>query len=387
MPTASPFTITVYDKNYRRQGVVRAPASLNVLQVWNTPGQAAFVLNASDAKIPVLAAKGSRCVISYQAPGIPRHTLMSGLVSQFAGTSGVGATRTFTVMDDLDALNEIIGHPVPGQPLSNQSATGYDTRTGPLGDVIKAYVSANVTGQGIRRLAVAANAGDGPRITQRIRMHNLGEVLLPVATAHGLGVRVVQVGATRQLQTWTPETYPRVLTEESGIVQSAEFSITPPEVTRVVVGIGGEDVAREFFGDSGGFVNTAAEDEWGIRRKEFIDARDIEQTDPNKAALALARATERLQEGAAKASLKAELAETSRFQYWKAFKLGAQMSVKPSGVATITDRVREIEFDWQAGNPRPVITPRIGEWSDSQDDQLYRVVGSALRRITDLETR
>lgn len=382
-----PIAITVFDKDYARKGVVAAPLSVNVMLQWNAPGVASFRLDADHRRVNDLVAPGARCVISYRAPGITEHILLSGLVSEAKGSGGpLSPVREFVVLDDLNVLNEIIGYPVPGSPLSAQSAAGYDTRTGPLETVLKGYVSANVTGQAIPRLTVQSSSGAGPTTTEKIRMHQLGEKLLPLATAAGLGVRVVQTGTTRQLQTWTPTTRPRVLTEASGIVQSAEFAYLPPEVTRIVVGIGGEDVARQFFGPpTTGYVDAAAEALWGIRRQEFIDARDIAQDDANKAAMALQRAQERLAEGASKASLKAELAETGAFRYGAAYRLGDLVSVQPAGAAVITERVREIEFEWD--DDGLTITPRVGEWQDSMADKHWKAVRLALRATNELGAR
>ena len=383
-----PIQITVFDKAYQRRGPIAAPQAFNALMVWNTPGLATFSVDASHQRVDDLVTPGARCVVTYRPTPSTTVHITSGLVAELKGeSSGVGGTRTFGVLDDLDEINRIIGYPVPGSPLSAQSATGYDVRTGPLEKILKDYVSANVAGQGIPRLTVQASSGAGPTMTEKIRMHPLGERLLPLATNNGLGVRIVQTGTTRQLQTWTPATYPRVLTEESEVVQSAEFAYSPPEVTRIVVGIGGEDVARQFFGPpTTGYVDTAAEALWGIRRQEFIDARDIAQDDPNKAALALQRAKERLAEGGAKASLKAELVEAGGFRFGVAFGLGDVVSVKPSGGEVITDRVREVEIDWTAAGGL-VVTPRVGEWQDSQTDDLYRAVRTALRAIHDLGAR
>lgn len=384
-----PIRITVYDKGYTRKGVVAAPSGVNVLQVWNAVGETTFTLDASHPRVNDLVTPGSRCVVEYQADeSSPPIVLMSGPV---AATKGAGSvddkTREFRVVDDLDELNRIVGYPVPGSGLGSQSGAEYDTRTGLLGNVIKGFVSANVTGQGIPNLTVAANAGDGPSQTVKVRMASLGEKLLPLATAKGLGVRIVQTGTTRELQTWVPSTFARVLTEESGIVQTAEFSLLPPEVTRVVVGIGGEGTARQFYGPpTSGYADSAAEALWGLRRQEFIDARDIDTADANKATLALERATERLEEGKAKASLKGELTETGTFRYGVGYALGGLVSILPAGAnAPITERIREVEFEWDEDGL--TITPRVGEWQESTDAAHWKTTRALLRRVNDLGAR
>ncbi|MFB7798928.1 hypothetical protein [Isoptericola sp. NPDC056134] len=378
-----PIQITVYDKAYARKGVVGAPKSVNVLLLWNLPGYATFVVDRDHRRVNDLVTPGARCVVTYQPRGMSRQTILSGIVSEVTGGGGpVDGTREFMILDDLNVLNEIVGYPVPANAASSQSTSAYDTRSGPLGDVIKGFVRANATGQSVPRLTVQADAGDGPTKTVKVRMTNLGEKLLPLATAAGLGVRVIQVGTTRQLQTYTPGTYPRTLTEESGVATGVEFKITMPEVTRITVGIGGVGTARQFYGPpTTGFVDTAAEALWGIQRHEWIDARDVAQADADKATIALQRATERLAEGAAKTSLKCELMENGRLAFLKSYNVGDVMTVKPAGSAALVERASEVEIDWAEGSPEPEITPRIGDWSDSDDEANNKLVRRLSRAV------
>jgi len=220
------------------------------------------------------------------------------------------------------------------------------------------------------------------------RMRNLGEHMLDAGIRRGLGWRVVQTGTTRQIQAWAPATYPRVLTEESGVVLSAEFSITPPEVTRITVGAYGEGVDRKFIGPPVvDFADEDAEALWGIVRHEFIDARDIDPEAGSWTNEARDRAVERLLEGAAKSSLKAELIEAGPFRYGVTFDLGDKVSIKPAGAAVITDRVREVEINWDADSGLTV-TPRVGEWSDdSASAAHWKATRTALRRVNDLGAR
>jgi hypothetical protein len=376
--------IKVYDKAYVYKGAVARPHGVNVLLLWNAPGLAEFSLDSDAPRVAALATTGARCVIERLRPDNTWVAEMSGLVTEAAGGGGsLDGTRTFSVLDDWTVLNEIVGYPVPANPLSSQSGSAYDVRFGPVESVLKGFVTSNVSGQSFPKLTVQVDTGAGPTVTRSVRMHTLAERLWPMVSTAGLGVRVIQSGSTRELQTWIPATHARELTEASGIVASVEFSRRSPEVTRVVVGIGGEGTARQFYGP---FVNTTVETAWGIRRAEFIDARDIETTDPDRADLAEERAQERLTEGSATASLKAELAETGTFRYGTAYNLGDKVTIRPVGSDPITDRVREVELDWSTDNGL-VITPRIGEWQDSQTDRLWRTVDKTLRATNDLGTR
>ncbi len=390
MEEEPPIRITVYDKNYARKGYVTSPNSVSILLAWNLPGLTTFEVDASHSRVNDLVAEGSRCVVEYRPEGKPWKTVMSGIVSDKRGSGGPeAAIREFTVLDDLDVVNMMIDYQVPAQPASNQSAARHDVRTGPLETVFKGFASANITGRGYPRLTVQASAGLGDTVTVRHRMRNLGEHMLDAGIRRGLGWRVVQTGTTRQLQAWVPATYPRVLTEESGVVLSAEYSVTLPDVTRITVGIGGTWESRVFYDwdTNAAFADATAEALHGIVRHEFLDATDIENTDANRATLALDRAKERLLEGAAKSSLKAELIEAGPFRYGVSFDLGDKVSIKPAGAAVITDRVREVEINWDADGGL-VVTPRVGEWSDDSASKTHwKATRTALRRVNDLGTR
>lgn len=379
-----PLRITAYTKGYVRKGVVTAPASVGVQHLWDAPSVTTFVVDSDHKRVDDLVAEGARCTVEYQPRGELWRTLMSGMVTGLNGQGGaLDGQRDFAVLDDWDEFNRTVGYPVPGAALSGQGAAAYDVRSGPAETVLKGFMAANVAGQSLPHLTVEADAGEGADISVKVRMHPLSERLWPAVSVAGLGARIVQTGATRQVQTWVPATYPRVLTEESSVVAQAEFSRTPPEVTRVIVACGGEAEARVFKGP---FVDSAAEALWGIRRTEVIDARDIAEDATDLDEQAEARALERLAEGAAKASLKAQLVESERFQFGKTFDLGDVVSIKPAGGSVVTDRVREVQIDWTPDDGLTVV-PLVGEWQDSQTDSIYKLVRSLLRRTNDLGMR
>lgn len=399
MEEEPPIRITVFDKNYNRKGYVTSPNSVNVLTSWNTAGLATFTIPASHARVNDLATPGSRCTFDYRLPGGTWKRVLSGLVRRMSGESAdEGPTRTFEVLDDLHVLTKMLAFQVPENFANDQSDSAHDVRTGPLETIIKGVVAANNTptkgdlstpARQVPHLTIQADSGAGPVKTVKFRMNIIADKVLGLATSNGLGVRIVQVEGSRELQTWTPATYPRVLTEESGIVRSAEFSIEAPEVTSIVVGGQKEGVLRSFF-DSHitGFHDPAAESAWGEVYTEFIDARDIDGSDPaGPTNLSRERAQERLAEGAAKTSLKVELIETGAFRYGVAFDLGDKVSVQPAGAAVITDRVREVEIDWSADGGL-LVTPRVGEWTDDiATASLWKAVRTALRRVNELGTR
>lgn len=377
-----PFSIQVYDQDYANRGPLGAPLSLSGQAVFNAPGSAEFTVAADHPRVPDLSAHGARVVIHHAAAS-GRLFLLSGRVEQVDGGGGAWESwRRYRVIDDFTVLtDEVQCWPRPSNAITSQGGDGaYFTRTGPAETVLKEILAPNVTRQGTN-LTLPTTAGLGPTITASVRFHTVAERVLPLLDAAGLGVRVEQVGDERVLQVWEPATYARPLTEGSGVVLSGEFSVKAPTVTRVAVGAGGEGEARAFRQ----YIDTSRESLWGIVLPAFRDARDIPADDPDLEALLQARADETLAEGAPKASLRCELVETDHFRLGSAYNLGDTVSVQLAGDAPlITDRVRAIDFAWTP-NAGAVITPRVGDWSDTADAAVVKRVLALTRAVSNLE--
>jgi hypothetical protein len=275
---APPYTVTVWSKEYTRRGRLAGLLDVQGAIRVGAPGEATFTVSASNIRVPDLGLEGARAVIEYRySPTSASKVLISGSIEEVQGTgAGPTARRTYRVSDDWNLFNDVLGWPNPTGAITAQGAdTAYFRRSGPAETVLKQIVSPNLTRLGIP-VTVPATQGRGSSVTAQIRMHTLAEILFPLVTTTGkLGVRIVQVGAERVLDVWVPTTYPRVLTQESGVIQEGEFQKSPPTVTRVVIGAGGEGVKREFRL----YVATGLEALYGSPgkpyvRERFVDARD-----------------------------------------------------------------------------------------------------------------
>lgn len=378
-----PVSLWVFDKAYARQGTA-TPEAVEWLGVWNGAGSLVFTVLADSPRVAALTAPGARVVATLNRPGFPTpKVLISGPVKE---RRGIGMTeipeRIFTVAGDAGIFDEIVCWPVPGAAITAQGTADYHVVTGPAETVLRTLVSANAPRQGVP-VEVAASTGLGATMTVKLRMHTLGDKVIPRVSALGLGVRVEQDPdeTVRRLITWVPTTHTKVLTEESGIVlPGAEFSIQAPSATRVVVGAGGEGTARVFRQ----IIDAALETAWGVSRSVFVDARDIAATDPDLTALIAERAAEALAENSEVTSLKIELVETDNWQYGTTFDLGDIVPIRLVGESTVTDRINEVALSWQAGSGLE-ITPRIGAWEESPDDRLQKLVAKALKTGRNLE--
>lgn len=377
-----PVQIVAWSKGYERKGVVPGLRSVSVVFRDNKAGDAEFTVRADHPRVGDLTADGARAVLTYTPTGGTPEVL-SGAVQEISGEGRASrSTRTFKLVDDFDdILMQTIGWPNPTGTVLQQGDDGaYYTVTGPAETVLKDIVAANTTRTG-KPLVVPTSTGLGDTVTVSIRMHPLFDRLFPAVD--GLRVRVVQVGDERHLLVSERATYPRTLTEGSGVLTTNSFAIVRPTVTRVTVGAGGEGEARAFRQ----YVDAARESAFGLVREVFQDARDIPAADPDLAALLQARADETLAEGAPTVSLSVDLTETERFRFGVSFTTGDVVSMQLLGLPfTVTERIREVEVSWAPDQGRKV-TPRVGAVEQSADAAMAADVVSLARAVRDLRSR
>jgi len=379
-----PFDVTVFDKAYTRKGPLGAPLSLSGEVVANAAGSLEFTVPADHPRVPDLTASGARVLVNYRPTDDSSMFLISGRVYEVAGGGPRHAPwRRFGVVDDFTALtDEVECWPNPTGTITQQGdEDAYFTRTGPAETVLKQILAPNVTRDG-HVLTIPATAGLGSTITASVRFHTPFERLWPAVAQAGLLVRVRQSGAGRVLDVTVPTTYARVLTQESGVVVSGEYSVKAPTVTRVTILAGGEGTARVVRRK----IDTAREAAHGVRLSARRDARDVESTDPNLETVLTARMDEALAEGAAKASLKCELVETDSFKFGVTFGLGDRLPIRLADGPVVTDAVSSVPFDWTPGDGVRV-TPRVGDWADSSDAPLVKQVTALTRAVSNIEKR
>lgn len=377
---------TAWSKGYTRLGPIVGVQSITMVLRHNLPGEASIVVDADSVSVDDLAIAGARATLDYwwddQSSVTPIR--LSGPVEETTG-QGVQASsvRTFHLVDDFaDVMNRLVGWPNPTGTINEQGAdTAYYTSSGAAETVVRDIVSVNATRAGIP-LHVAATAGKGSSIKASIRMHPLYDRLFPAVEQAGIGVRVVQRGAQRELETYTPATYPLTIKEDSGIIVDGSFSITRPAVTRVVLGAGGEGTLRKFFTQ----VDTAAEAAWGISEAS-IDARDLDPSSPTVNTDAAQRMTEALTEGAAQTSLSVELTDTDVMRFGDTYQVGDKISVQLAGSPVLTDHVREVQITYTASSDSSggvTVRPLVGAWSDESTLQ-DKTIAAIAKGVRDLQ--
>lgn len=386
--TDSPFRITVYDKTMKRMGTIGDPTLVVATPRHNAQPTAALTIRSDHHRLSDLAAKGARVRLDYLD-----QFLMSGRVRLRQGSGPkLEGSVTFQVADDWRLLTRVRGWPNPAGTIDQQGADFREhIRTGTAEAVVRAFVQANAIDRLGMPVTLGTNGNRGANIRVTMRFHPLADRLLPKIDEAGIGVTVRQSGPLEQgtgfqVDCYAPATYPRDLTEESGVVQKWAWSFADPEVTRVAGGAEGVGTQRPHRQ----IIDTAREAEYGDLIEGYRDARDIDTTDVGWEADLDGRIQETLTEGAPRAGLSLELSETSTFSYdpsgIKGIRVGDRVKVAVGPGVVVEDVLREATLTWSADDGLNV-TPSVGERSDDPTSSLVRAVARLARVVRDQSTR
>lgn len=349
----NPFTLTLYDKTFRRVGWLGDALAVTAVPRHNLAGSLDFTVASDNAKLGLLAEQGARLTCDFAGDQI-----ISGPVRVRSGKGPYAqGTISFTVEDDFRLLYRVLGWPVPGAALTGQSAEYY-TVTGAAETVVKDLVTKNaITRLGLP-VTVATDLGRGSSVTVSARFHPLYDRLFPAVETAGVGVTVKQSGTGLVVDCYEPRVYPRELTEASGVVTEWSWSNAAPEATRGVIGGQGDGTARAFQG----FTDSAREADWGDVIEVFKDSRDTAD-----AGVYAQRATETLAETQEKSGLTVKFSQTKNFQYGPAgFQRGDQVTLRVGPSLAVTDTLREAEISWTRDKGLEV-SPKVGDVTDSTD--------------------
>ncbi|HJW01361.1 MAG TPA: hypothetical protein VJ617_19905 [Arthrobacter sp.] len=365
-----PFTIKVYDKDFNFKCYIGDPRTVVATPRYNSSGTLRIDLTSDHPRIADLSVDGARVVCEYYGEHI-----LSGPVTAIAAQGpSSAAVIAFYVDDDFRLFEGVLGWPNPTQAITSQTSEYYKL-TGPAETVVKDLITKNAITRLGMPVTCASNLARGATISVALRMDPLADKLFPAVEQAGIGVSVKQSGAGLLVDCYVPATFPRILTEESGIVQDWSWTSTRATNTRVVIGGEGEATARVFA------IEVAVNREPRINDKMevFRDARDADSS-----ALLSERGRETLAEGAAKSGFSLTLAETDNFRYGgKGVRVGDSVTVSIGGVER-TDILREatISYSYDDGLS---ITPVIGEIQDNPDRTIASFLKSVRKGLAELK--
>lgn len=327
------------------------------------------------------------------------HVLMSGPkrpLQRGNDSTPDGDTLTVTGTDDTAALARIV-YPSPNTTITSAGTTHsaeYWTRTGTGEDVLRDLINTQagpgaLPARRVPGLVIPESQGRGATLTSQLRLDTLLDAGWGIAEAAGLGFRVVQDEETTDLHLRIYE--PRDLSEDArfgvhlGNLAEYTYEASPPEVTDVIVAAGGEGTARRFY------HYQRRDPLWpDVVVEEVIDARDLslspgdgeEDWVPPEVG-AEQRALERLEDGAAKASVSFVPIDTDALTYGTDYRLGDRVTAEID-IGDVTDLIREVTYT-RTPDEGEVVAPAIG---DAQDQpQIYRRVAQLRRDVDQLQNR
>ncbi|MFE7462425.1 Gp37-like protein [Nocardiopsis terrae] len=302
----------------------------------------------------------------------PINRLVSEITDDAGADNPDGAeTSTFTGLSDTSAFRRIIypSHTSPITPTGVKHPVDRTTITGPAETVIGTLIDhqagpAALTSRRHPGLVVPTSQGRGPTITSAERFTDLHEHAFALAAGAGLGWRVLQHGTDLEFSVYEP----RDLTDEMGFsvelgnVATYTYELTPPEVTHLIIGVGGQGKDRLLF------QYTRPSTLWpGLVIEEFKDSRDLKQepsgpedtdwVDPSVASAQ--QAEERFAEAAAQQTVAFDLLPTEGLVWGADVDLGDRVNfTTPRG--TVTDLIREVVYR-RTPTDGQTITPIVGD--------------------------
>jgi hypothetical protein len=371
----NPFRITIYDKDFVRQGWLGDPEDLAVTVNYNELSSADVTVGARNAKLPLLMERGARLVIDYRG----EHCISGAIRARSGKGPSTDGSVTFSVVDDFRLFHRVLGWPVPGAGLGAQTSE-YHTIAGPAETVLKTAVTANAVTRLGEPVTVATDLGRGADITAAFRFHPLADRLFPAVDAAGIGATVRQSGAGLVVDCFEPQLHPRNLTEAGGVILEWSWTSQEAEATDVIVGGQGEGTARQFAGP---YLDAALAAELGERAEVFRDARDSGDGD-----VFGERAAETFVETAAKSGLSVKFSETSVFRYGGpgGVHVGDQVRLEVGDGLVIQDTLRSASLSWTRDGGLEV-TPAIGDISDNTDRQFARALANVAAGVRDLRRK
>jgi hypothetical protein len=307
-----------------------------------------------------------------------------------------GNTVTFAGVDDTACLSRIV-YPSPGTAITSSGTfhtAEHWTRTGPAETVIRDLVDENAGPDALpyrqlSGLALPPSLGRGASVASQLRLDNLLEAAWGLAQVGGIGFFVVQDTDTPdlRLEFYEPADKSAYVRFGDGLgnLASYTYAASPPEVTDVVVAIDGEGTKRRFY------RYTRRDPLWpDVVVEELLDARDLKQepgdgdeewVDP--AIASEQRAQERLNEGAATASVSFEPIDTDAVAYRRDYDIGDIVTAEID-LGEITDILREVTLTRTPDMGEQVL-PSIGDPPDQPE--IYRRVARLSRDVDQLKTR
>lgn len=379
---ASPFKMDIWDRSFKWKGPLEALESAKISVRHNDSGSAVLGVHSSNPRIGVLNTPGTRVGVQFRGGH-----LISGLIESRKGSTAEGrgsvrpGTQFFNLVDDKQVLKNIKAWPNPLGTDAQQGdeAAYYTIGRRPAETVLKDVFTKNVVrriGPAVMPFTVEPDLGRGGIMDATFRFHSIYDRMFPSFDLAGLGYNIRTQAGGRILEVYVPRRFPLPLSTDDRTVQSPNWSLQSPTVSRGVVQGQGQGKARVIKS----FRSSAVEQEWGEVWEVSVDARDTDSGD-----IYTARGQEALLEGAARGSVGLDLIEAGYFVFGgpKGIKLGDQLAAHLNGgAASVVDVLREVTMSWDRENQLK-ISSSIGVKDDPTGPVLEAIstLGKSLRDL------
>jgi hypothetical protein len=377
----APYRMIVRDKNRTRIGEIQRMTALSLIPRYNDVGSWSVTLPKGHRQASLLAEGGWVTFMSRD------YEIMSGIIRGIKENwddqnSGAGTLTAYGPSTE-QVLADRLAYQVPASVATSQSATDYDRRNGAGETVIKAYVNVNA-GPGAlaaRRtpsMTVDADLGRGATVTGSARMDNLLTLIQGLATAAGLGFRVVfGTDDTLAFSVFVPVDRSGIAKfgKQLGNLVSYEYVREASKSSDVIVGGTGDGTARIFRE----IIDTQAQALWGNRSETFVDRRDTSDTFE----LDQAGAEEAVTNGPTTA-MSIKTVDTPQLMFARDYYLGDRVTVVDPGA--VTDVLTEVQIEWTA-DKSPSTTSTVGSKSTQGTSKMITKMNEVARKIIALETK
>jgi hypothetical protein len=389
MGTRPPLQVRVRDSSLRTIGAVDDYVTVTAVPRFNAVGAFTLEIDAASDQAALMV-EGNGLIVSQGATVVVSGPIRTVDWSRSSTDGGAGKLTVAGPSDDT-VLAEATCWPDPTAVITAQTDPFYKIAGVVAGTAMIRLVNLNIgpSGQASRRitnLTMGADTGLGASVTRQVnQFDNLLANLQAIATAAGLGFRVVQIGTSLQFQVYTPADKSTTARFSFGLgnLTAASYTTTPPTVTKAVVVAGGQSTARVCA------TYTQADPLFpGLVIEQMVDATSVDTTVADLAAQMLQAGTEALAAGAGQGSLAITPVDIPQLAYGRDYNLGDKVAVMVRDT-WITDVVREVTLTGSAADGTR-LKATIGNTSNPPADviaRVYRYIGQIKADITRLKTR
>lgn len=381
--------VYVRDSTLKRIGQVSDYTDLTVVPRFNAIGAMTMSVPADSRSAPLLV-EGNGLIVTTPSG----QTVLSGPIrtpdwARSESDAGSGRLQIGAISDD-ELLARYTCWPSPTAAIGSQTASVYKIDVAAVETGMRQLVNLNAGPGALASrknplLTLAANGFHGPALVREVnQFDNLLTVLQDIASAAGLGFRVIQVGAALQFQVFQPANLSGTARFSFGLgnLTDASYSTTPPTCTRAVVVAGGGSSPRVCK------VYDQPDPLWpGLVIEQFVDQTSVDTASVDLTAQMDQAGAEALAAGAGQGSLSISPIDLPKLAYGRDYNVGDTVAAQLRGGAWYTDVVREVTLTSSAAGSTVKATVGGDSTGSGTVARIYSYIAQVKRDVGRLKTR